>query len=199
MKTSTSPASPAALALALMALTAAPAAAAEKGSFGLDLEVGSRRLVGFTYHVGPRVAVRPGIFFQTLNAEQTPSILDPTQDPPVYETTETVFGGQLETDVFLRPPQKLAPFVALTAAYSHSNTPYPVGGTDLRLRNGNLHTWSVGAGFGAQYAVSDQLHVFGQVGLSYASGQRFTLNGIKLHSTSWSTSSSAVGVVFYLK
>lgn len=187
------------LTVTLAVFCAAPAFAVEKGGLGLDAEAGSRRLVGLTCHLSERVAVRPGVFFQRVVAEQVPTVIDAFQEPPVYETEETALGGRLEVDYFLRPKARLAPYVSASATYSQLNTPYPASPDgNLVLRNGTLRNSAVGAGFGAQYAVSGPFHVFGHVGLSYSNGQRFTLNGRKLRSHAWSTATSAVGVVLYL-
>ena len=188
--------------LAALLLALAPAASAhavEKGQIGLDLEAGERRLIGVRYHLTPSVGVRTGLFYQRLDAENTLTVLDVNADVPVFETTDTSFGGQLELDYFLRPKSALTPYLAATATYSHVNTPYPLSSNDggVILRNGNLQNWSIGAGFGAQYAISRSFQAFGRVALSYASTERFTLNGVKLHSRTLNTSSSAVGLAFY--
>ena len=186
--------------LCVIALLAAalPAGAVEQGQIGLQAEVGSRRLLGLTYHATEHLALRPAVFFQRVTAEQTPSLIDPDKPLVIYESTDTSFGGQLEADYFLRPQRNLAPFLSATLTYSHVNTAYPVPQADtLILRNGNLQNVSAGAGFGVQYAITEAFHVFGQVGLSYAGSERFTLNGAKLHSHTWTTSTSAVGLVFY--
>lgn len=181
-------------------LGALPAGAVEKGHIGLDAEAGSRRLLGLTVHVSPRLALRPGVFFQRVVAENVPTFIDPSQEPPIFETKETGAGGRLELDYFLRPQERLTPYVSATASYTRVSSPYPAAPAagNLVLRNGTLHGASLGAGFGAQYAVSGPLHVFGHVGLSYSRGERFTLNGRKLRSQVWSTATSAVGVVLYL-
>lgn len=187
--------------LAALLLALAPAAsvdAVEKGQVGLDLEAGERRLIGVRYQLTPSVGVRTGIFYQRLKAENTLTVLDVNAEVPVFETTDTSFGGQLELDYFLRPKNALTPYLAATATYSHVNTAYPLSSNDgVILRNGNLQNWSIGAGFGAQYAISRSFQAFGRVALSYASSERFTLNGVKLHSRTLSTSSSAVGLAFY--
>jgi hypothetical protein len=186
-------------ALLLVLGPAASASAVEKGQLGLDLEAGERRVIGVRYHLTPSFGVRTGIFFQHLEAENTLTILDVNADVPVFETTDTSFGGQLEVDYFLRPKSDLTPYLAATATYGHVNTAYPLsrGDGDVILRNGNLQSWSIGAGFGAQYAFSRSFQAFGRVALSYASSERFTLNGVKLHSHTLGTSSSAVGLAFY--
>jgi hypothetical protein len=186
-------------ALLLLNLGAGHVRAVDRGRVGIDLEVGARRLLGATYHLTDRVALRPGLFLQSQTAENTPSLIDTSQDLIVYETQETSFGGQLEVDYFLlRGARDLMPYVSATFAYAHVNSQYPVPqGPTLILRNGNLHNWSMGTGFGMQYAVADRIHVFGHVGLSYSSGQRFTVNGRILRSHSWSTATSALGAVFY--
>ena len=182
----------------LLLVAAAPAAAVEKGQIGIDLEAGERRLIGVRYHVSDTLAVRTGIFFQRVKAENTLTLLDPGEDAPIFETTDTSFGAQFELDHYLRPKRDLTPYVMAAATYSHVNTPYPVSQNDeVLLRNGNLQAWSIGAGVGAQYAFSKSFQAFGRVGLSYAANERFTLNGVKLHSRSISTSTSAVGVAFY--
>jgi hypothetical protein len=177
---------------------ALPAAAVEQGQVGLQVEVGSRRTIGLTYHATETLALRPAVFFQRVTAEQTPSLIDPDKPLVVFESDDTSFGGQMEVDYFLRPQRNLAPYLAATVSYSHVNTAYPVPQAgSLILRNGNLHNVTAGAGFGVQYAVTEAFHLFGQVGLSYSAGERFTVNGVKLHSHSWTTSTSAIGLVFY--
>jgi hypothetical protein len=183
----------------VLVLGAAPAAAVEKGGFGLEAEAGTRRTIGVVYHPSARLALRPGFFFQRLQAEQVPQIIDPFADAPVYETEDTVFGGRLEMDYFLEPQRRLAPFLSVIAAVSRGNTPYPASpGGNLVIRNGNITGWSLGGGFGLQYAVTGRLHVFAEGTLSYTSTERLTLNGRKLRARSWSTATSAVGVAFYL-
>jgi hypothetical protein len=176
-----------------------PAAAADKGGFGLDVETGVRRLVGVTWHPSARVALRPGVFFQDLEAENTPTLLDPGQEAPVYRTEDIIFGGRLEVDFLLRERRKVTPYFGLTGSYTHLNTPYPVSeNSNVLFRTGNLTGLSGGALFGAQYALSEAFQVYGTVGLSYSATERFTLNGRRLHSYTWTTSTSALGLVFYL-
>jgi hypothetical protein len=176
-----------------------PAGAAEKGAIGIDVEAGVRRLIGVTWHPSTRLALRPGVFFQNAQAENTPTLLDPSVEAPVYETEDTIFGGRLELDYLLRERRRVTPYVGVTASYSHLNTPYPVNdNSNVIFRTGNLDGWSAGALFGAQYALSEAFQVYGHVGLSYSATERFTLNGRRLKSHTWTTSTSAIGLVFYL-
>jgi hypothetical protein len=188
------------MAVAWALATALPAQAVEQGQIGINGEVSARPLIGLTYHATQRVALRPGVFFQRVKADNAPTFIDAssTQDVALYQTDDTSFGGQLETDYFLRPQRDLAPFLAATVAYTHVNTAYPVPqASSVILKNGNLHNWSAGAAFGVQYAFTERFHVFGRLGLAYAAGQRFTVNGQKLYSHSVGTSTSALGFVFY--
>jgi hypothetical protein len=180
--------------------SAGAAAAVEKGQIGIDAEAGDRRLIGVRYHIGDSTALRAGVFFQRVKAENTLTLLDPSVPPPVFETTDTSVGGQLELDYYLRPTRDLTPYLAAITSYSRVNTPYPLAENDeLLFRNGTLNNWSIGAGFGAQYAFSRSFQAFGRIGLSYASNERFTVNGVKLHSHVLSTSTSALGVAFYIR
>jgi hypothetical protein len=176
-----------------------PAGAVERGQVGINGEVSARPLIGLTYHATERLALRPGLFFQRVKADNAPTFINGTEEElDLYETRDTSFGGQLEADYFLRPQRDLAPYLAVTGAYTHVNTAYPVPqASAIILKNGNLHNWSAGAAFGVQYAFTERFHVFGRMGLAYASGQRFTVNGQKLYSHSLTTSTSALGFVFY--
>src|SRR5262245_53867057 len=90
-----------------MLMVAMEAVAAEKGAFGLDAEIGARRLIGVSWQPAARLALRPGLFFQNVASENTPTLLDPNMPAPVYETEDTAFGGRLEIDYLLRERRRV--------------------------------------------------------------------------------------------
>lgn len=171
------------LGLAFIASTSVFASGVKGGKFGIDFSYVSNLTtpspivssgapsIGVWWHVIDMIALRPSVGFSSTSAGGA-------------TTTNLEFG--------IGVPIYLAKFNALdlyvSPAFSYLSRSSSVGGVSVTSSG-----WGVSGSLGLQVGVHDQVHLFGEVGFGYAADLAASGTG----STTFSTTRTAVGAIFY--
>ena len=174
----------------VLLLAVADVFAQDKGDTGITM--GYPVSVGFVFHISDRFAIRPELDLSVATGES--DVLSSNGS----SSDSSRVGVGFSALFYLRPPDKLRPYVAPRYVFAHtsSSSDSPVSESESTLTS---HAF--GGFFGVQYSLHDRFSVFGEVGVIHTFGStKFELgSGIAtLRSESRVTSArTGVGVIFY--
>jgi hypothetical protein len=181
------------------ALLLYPGSAQAIEGFGLDFAVDGGARVGATLKVTPRLALRPSLVFQRLDAENAPLLYEATVEYPIEKTHDVTLGAGFAALFDLAVGKEVTPYVGLRFTYWRLGRPYQtLVANEIVTRNGSLRQTDTVLLFGLRYAVSRRLWIYGEAGLGYSFGERFGFGGHKLRAVTWGTDNAGLGAVFLL-
>jgi hypothetical protein len=164
------------------------AAKPEKGRIGIDAAFNGTTLVGLTWHVGERLALRPAIAFlhssDTSGLSSTPLPTSFTRDLS-NDGSSSAYEAQLSLLYFLRKAGGLRPYLGATYYHTHSSgdstrtetvvsptTPPPTTVPEpLALPATEKYRADTDGGrafLGLQHGFGERFRIFGEMGLSFA-------------------------------
>ncbi len=176
----------------VLLLAVADASAQDKGKTGITM--GYPPSVGFVFHVSDRLAIRPELDLSVSSGES-----DSFSGGSGGNSSDgSRVGVGFSALFYLRPTDKLRPYVAPRYVFAHTNSSSdsPLGGSESTITS---HAF--GGFFGAQSSLHDRFSVFGEVGVIHTFGSTKSELGsgiATLRSESRVTSArTGVGVIFY--
>ncbi|MBN2370525.1 MAG: hypothetical protein JXO72_08555 [Vicinamibacteria bacterium] len=176
-------------------------AASEGDRLGLNIEAGSRTSVGVTYRAHERLALRPSITFQWLQADNVPTYIDPNEDYPVFKTTERVLQAGIGALFYAFPTNDhgIRPYIGIDLYLGHQNLPYQImiDGA-IVYRNGSLHQMSTRGFLGMQLPLVRRICLYGELGTEYSKRERFGYGGKKLDIQYFGSFTSGIGVILFV-
>ena len=148
--------------------------------------------IGFIWHVGDSVAIRPDFTFSHSSTDGTNASAGSDSD---------AFGTDISVLFYLKKYDNVRTYISPRFSYSRtSSTSTPVSSTQAALPEIKVTgSTTGGAGtFGAQYSPTKRFSVFGEAGIGFSSRKaespQSTIGPIK--GNTWGTT-AGVGVIFY--
>ncbi|HRP68108.1 MAG TPA: outer membrane beta-barrel protein [Turneriella sp.] len=167
-----------AIAAAMAISTAAFGANVKANKLGVNFAYDSGTSnIGVLWHVADTVALRPFVGFKNKAIDQGTT------------TTTMTFG--LDLPIYLANFNALDLYVAPGISYNSEKTAPAIGSATTAT------TLDLKAMLGLQVKLADQVHLFGELGLSYSSYNDGTPAPGTTKSTTIATGRTAVGAIFY--